>query len=99
MASSGLETMMRMQFGEWLHDLADYVVHDLVVGIQKVIAAHAGLAWNSGGDDDDVGVGRVGVVVRADDVGIALLDRHGLEQVETLSLRDAFDDVDEDDVG
>src|SRR5258706_8485007 len=54
-----------------VHDLADYVVHDFVVGIQKVIAAHAGLARNSGGDDDDVGVGDVGVVVRTDNIGIA----------------------------
>ncbi len=79
-----------------MHDLADYVVHNFVVGIQKVIAAHAGLARNSGGDDDDVGVGGVGVVVRADNIGIALLDRHGLEQVETFSLRNALHDVDKD---
>src|ERR1700674_444830 len=82
-----------------MHDLADYIVHDFVVGIQKIIAAHARLARNSSGDDDDVRFGRVGVVVRANDVGIALLDRHGLKQVETLSLGDALDDVDEDNVG
>src|SRR5207253_624553 len=35
----------------------------------------------------------------ANDVGIALLDGHGFEQVETLALRDAFDDVNQDDVG
>src|SRR6266852_6641548 len=81
-----------------VHDLADHIVHDFVIGIQKVIAAHSGLARNSGGDDDDVGIGGVGVVVRANDVGIALLDRHGLEQVETLSLGNTLDDVDEDDV-
>src|ERR1700675_152655 len=81
------------------HDLADYVIHDFVVGIQKVITAHTGLARNSGGDDDDGGVGRGGVVVRADNVGIALLDRHGLEEVETFSLGDALHNVNEDDVG
>src|SRR5205807_10064124 len=79
-----------------MHDLADHVIHDFVVGMQKIIAAHAGLAWNSGGDDDDVGLGGVGVVVRANDVGIALLDRHGLEQVETFSLGDTLHDVDKD---
>src|ERR1700674_5430564 len=57
-----------------VHDLADYVVHDFVVRIQKVIAAHTGLARNSGRDDDDVGVGRVAIVVRTNDGGIALLD-------------------------
>src|SRR5208337_4019441 len=82
-----------------MHDLADYVAHDFVVGVQQVVAAHAGLARNSGGDDDDVGVGGVGIVVGAENGGIALLDRHGLEQVETFSLGDAFHDVDEDDIG
>ena len=70
-----------------------------MVGVQQVIAAHAGLAWNSGGDDNDVGVGGIGVVVRAEDVGVALLDGHRFEQVEGFALRHAFDDVDEDHVG
>ena len=30
---------------------------------------------------------------------VALLDGHGLEQVERLALGDAFDDVDQDDIG
>src|SRR5713226_6080514 len=77
-----------------VHDLADYVVHNFVVGIQKVVAAHAGLARNSGGDDDNIGVSGVGIVVRADNIGIALLDRHSLEQIETFSLGDALHDVD-----
>ena len=62
-ASSGLETMIRMQFGEYCDDLADHVLHDLVVGVEQVVAAHAGLARNAGGDDDDVGIRCVGVVV------------------------------------
>ncbi len=49
-----------------LHDLADHIAHDLVVGVEQVVAAHAGLARDAGGDDDDVGVGGVGVVVGAD---------------------------------
>jgi hypothetical protein len=57
------------------------------------------LARNSGGDDDDVGVGRVGVVVRAENSGVAFLDRHGLEQIKTFPLRDALYDVDEHDIG
>src|SRR6185312_1897579 len=82
-----------------LNNFADYIFHDFVVRVQQVIAAHTGLARNSGGDNDDVGVGGVGVIVGAEDVGIALLDRHGLEQVEGFALRHAFNDVDEDDVG
>jgi hypothetical protein len=50
-----------------VHDLTDHIVHDFVIGIQKIVAAHAGLAWDSGGDDNDVGVRGVSVVVRAKD--------------------------------
>src|SRR5580704_747707 len=82
-----------------MHDLADYIVHDLVIGIEKVVAAHAGLARNSRGNDDDVRVRGIGVIVRSEDGGVALLDRHGLEQIETFSLGDAFHDVDENDIG
>src|SRR5450755_2740799 len=82
-----------------VYDFADHVAHDFVVGVEKVVAAHAGLAGDSGSDDDDVGVGRVGVVVGAEDGGVALLDGHGFEQVETFALGDPFHDVDEDDIG
>ena len=82
-----------------LNDFADDVFHDFVVGVQQVIAAHAGLARNSGGDDNDVGIRGVRIIIGADDVRIALLDGHGFEQVEAFALRHAFDDVDEDDVG
>ena len=82
-----------------LHDLADHVRHDFIVGVQQVVAAHARLAGDSGGDDHDVGIRGVGVVVGADHVGVPLFDRHGFEQVESLALRDAFDDVNQDDVG
>ena len=67
--------------------------------MQQVVAAHAGLARNAGSDDHDVGVGGGGVVVRADDVHIALLDRHGFEQVERFALGHAFDNIDQHHVG
>ena len=85
--------------GRILHHFADDRLHDVVIGVEQVVAAHAGLARDAGGDDDDVGVRGVFVVVGAGDVGVALLDGHGLEQVESFALRDAFDDVDENDVG
>ena len=83
-----------------LDDLADYIVHDFVVGIQKIVAAHAGLARNPGGDDDNGRFRGVGVVVGAENRRVAFLDRHGFEQVEAFALRNAFnEDVDEDNVG
>ena len=43
----------------------DDAAHDAGVLGQQVVAAHARLAGQAGGDDDDVRAGRVGVVVRA----------------------------------
>src|SRR6185312_1625782 len=82
-----------------LNNFADHIFHDLVIRVQQIIAAHTGLARNSGGDNDDVGVGGVGVVVGAEDVGIALLDGHSFEQVERFALRHTFDDIDQNYVG
>ena len=90
--------MMRMHWGEYWTAFDDHILHDLVVGVQQIVAAHAGFAGDAGGDDDDVGVGRVLIVVGASDVGVALFDGHGFEQVEALALRHTLDDVDEDDV-
>ena len=85
--------------GRMLNGFADYGFHDVVVRVEKIVAAHAGLARDAGSDDYDVGVGGVFVVVRSGDVGVALLDGHGFEQIEAFALRHAFDDVDKDDVG
>jgi hypothetical protein len=64
--------------GRHLYDLAHHIFHDVVVGIEQVVAAHARLARDAGGNHHDVGICRIGIVVRADHIGIPLLDRHGL---------------------
>ena len=66
---------------------------------QEVVAAHPGLAGKARGHDDDVRTGRVGIVVGPDDPRIVADDRGGLGQVEGLALGQAFDDIDQDDVG
>jgi hypothetical protein len=81
------------------HRLADDVIHDAVVGLEQVIAAHAGLAGDAGGNHDDVGVRRVSIVLRAKNVGIPLLNGHGFQQIQTFALRHAVNDVDEHDIG
>src|SRR5205814_10231423 len=73
---------------------ADYILHDLVVGVEQIVAAHAGLARNAGGDHHNVGVGGIGVVIGAAHCRVPLLDGHGFQQVEAFALRHAFDDVD-----
>src|SRR5208337_5562052 len=53
-----------------LHHLADYGLHDAVVRVDKIVAAHSGIAWNAGGDDDDVRNRGVFVIVGAGDIGV-----------------------------
>ena len=78
-----------------LHDAA----HDAGVLGQQVIATHARLAGEAGGDDDDVGAGSVGIVVRAGDLHVVAHDRGRLGQVERLALWQALDDVDQHHIG
>ncbi len=49
--------------------------HDLEVDAQKVIAAHAGLAGDTGGDDAHIGTRDIGVVLRAFQIGIEPVHR------------------------
>ena len=67
--------------------------------MQQVVAAHARLARNAGSNHHDVGVGGGGVVIGARHVHIALLDRHGFEQVERLALGHAFHHIDQHHIG
>ena len=98
-ASSGLVTMIRIALGECSTALLDDGADDARVLGEQVVAAHARLARQAGGDDDDVRAGRVGVVVRAGDRHVVADDRRRLGQVERLALGQALDDVDQHDVG
>ena len=81
-----------------LHHFPNHRFHDVVVGVEQVVAAHARLARDARRDDHDVRVRSVFVIVGAADVGITLLNRHGFEQIETLPLRHALNDVDKNHV-
>ena len=70
-----------------------------MIDVEQIIATHTRLARHASGDDHDVRIRRVGVVLRAEDVGVPLFNRHGLQQVEAFTLRHAFDDVDKNHVG
>ncbi len=54
--------------GRVLHHFADHIAHDLEIGVEQIVAAHAGLARNARRDDHDVGVRGVGVIVGAEDI-------------------------------
>ena len=54
--------MMRMAFGESLTMASTTRFDHVVVGLQQIVAAHARLARETGGDHDDVAIGGVAVV-------------------------------------
>jgi hypothetical protein len=70
--------------------LVRHVGHDLQVGVEQVLARHARLARDAGGDDDDVGAGQVVVVRGAGDQGVVALDGRHLLHVERFALGQTF---------
>src|SRR5439155_9015827 len=71
---------------------------DLLVRGDEVVSAHVARARNAGGDHDDVRTGSLVVAVRPRDAGLIAEHRTHLVDVEGFALRQAFLDVDEDDV-
>jgi hypothetical protein len=73
-------------------------LHDLGVGVQEVVSAHARPARDAGGDDHHVGALDRRVGVGAGHLGVEPLDRRGLREVERLALGNALDDIEEGNV-
>ena len=73
-------------------------VHHLEIDAEEVVAAHAGLARDARGDDDDIGACDGRIVARAGEPRVEALDWARLREIKRLSLRNAVDDVEEDDV-
>ncbi len=83
--------------GVRLDALADRL-HHLEVDPEQIVAAHPGLSGDSGGDDADVGVGDLGIILGAGQPDVIAFDRAGLGEIEALALRNALGDVDHHDV-
>ena len=101
-SSSGLETTMTTASGACLATFSATSRTILALVSMQVHPAHAGLARQAGGDDDDVGAvdGLVAVAARPstpDDLGLEALDRPRLVHVQREALGLALDDVGEHD--
>src|SRR5690606_8894190 len=81
-----------------LLDARAYLLHDLEVDAEQVIAAHAGLPRHARGDDHHVGTRDVGIGTRALDRRIEALDRTRLHEIEPFAGRNAFRNVEQHDV-
>jgi hypothetical protein len=81
-----------------LGDLLRHVLDDLNVRLDEIVATHARLAGQAGGDHDHIGVLGVGVIGGAGDVHVEPLGGPALDQVEhapldgVLHLRNVQDD-------
>src|SRR5712671_4363390 len=82
-----------------LHHLLGDRLHDLVVDVEQVVAAHARLAGHAGCDDHDVRVGALCVVAGADHTRVRTPHRTRFEHVERDAFRLLVGDVDDNDVG
>ena len=72
--------------------------HDFQVDAKQVVAAHAGLARHTGGDDDHIGARYVGVIGGAFHIGIEPCGGAGLGDIQGLALGDAIRNVEQDDI-
>ncbi len=73
-------------------------LHHLQIDAEQVVAAHAGFPRHSRGDNDDVSAGDRRVVARAGELRVEAFDRPRFGEIEGLALRNAVDDVEENDV-
>ncbi len=84
--------------GRVLLHVVGHIADDFGVLEEEVVAAHARLARQTAGDDDDVRARVIGGIVRALDVAVEVFQAGRLQHVEGLALRHALDDVVQDDV-
>ena len=87
--------MMRIESGERLDDFVHHFRTMSALVFNKIVAAHARLARQSGGDDHDIGIFGAVVAIQPRQLHIKAFDRRGLGQIERLALRHAFDNVDQ----
>jgi len=74
-------------------------MHDLEIGPQQIVAAHAGLARKPRCHDHDVGIGRIVVIVRPLHFDVITFNGARFQQVEAFTLRHPLQNVDHHHVG
>ena len=77
--------------------LAD-LPHDFQINLDQVVAAHAGFARHTGGNDDNVGTANGGIGFRAFQRGVKAANGRAFSQIECLALRYAVDNIENDNV-
>ena len=86
------------EFGSVLFNAGTDLAHNLEVDVEQIVAAHARLARHAGGNNAHISAFDRVVVVCAGELGVEIIDRRGLRDIERLALRDALHDVEHHDV-
>ena len=73
-------------------------LHDFGIDAQQVVAAHARLAGDSGGDDDHVSAADGAIAFGPLNAGVEAFDGRRLRNIQGLALRSSADDIEQDDV-
>ena len=81
----------------FLDALADRL-HDFGIDAQQVVAAHARLAGDSGGDDDHVGAADGAIAFGSFNAGVEAFDGCRFRNIQGLALWNSADDVEQDDI-
>jgi len=80
------------------HDAGADLFHHLQVDAQKIVAAHAGLTRYAGCHDTDIRTFDRVIGIGAGQLCIETVNRRRLRNIKRFSLRNAFRDVEHDDV-
>jgi hypothetical protein len=72
-----------------------YLLDDIGVGLDEIIAAHTGLTWKTGCHNTDVSASDIGDVVSSRYLEVEAEHRREVREVEGLSLRHPVDHVKE----
>ena len=79
-------------------NVAGYIAHDLAINTQQVVPTHARLPGNAGSHNADIRAGNISVVRCPYDVGVIALDGPGFEHIQSLSLGQAINHVEQNDI-
>src|SRR5687768_5866368 len=89
----GIRNNYQNGIGRTTDDLINHFRDDVGICLQQVVATHPRLSWKSGCDNDNVGVFRTFVSIRADHSDVETFYWSGFSKIESLSLGNTFYDV------
>src|SRR5215831_19221984 len=82
--------------GRVLYQVRDYCTDDFGVGMEQVIATHPRLAGHTSRDHYNIGIRRIGIVIRPHQAAVKVLQRGTLSQIKGFALWHTLNNIDQD---